>query len=498
MRDRIRRLGSDTAVYGVSTIVGRFLTFLLTPVYVNFLQKEEFGYVAYLYAFLGFAGVVYAYGMESAYLRFASGREIGDERQNFMVPFLSVAVTGVLLSLLLTIWSDGAAALLGLPDGSGRLVTLAAWILAFDAMTLIPFASLRLERKARRFAAIRVATIVVNVLLAVVFLVPLSMGITGVFLANLAASAANLLLLLPTVAAHLPASWSSTLHAALLRFGLPILPQGLAAMMLQVVDRPILLRLTDPGTVAVYQANYRLGIFMMLVVQMVDFAWRPFYLTHANDPDARPMFARVLTLFVLLMATVLLVVGFTVGDFVRLPLLFGRPFLTEPYLTGLAVVPVVMLGYLFLGCSNVFTAGIHIEKRTHLLPAITLAGAALNVAANLLLIPRMGIMGAAVATLVSYAAMALIALVVVRRFYPVPYEWGRLLRIAVAAGAGWIVFLFRPGTVAASAWGLVALLVYGALLVAFRVFRPGELRGHLPRERGGGTPPPTGPESPAA
>jgi len=188
-----------------------------------------------------------------------------------------------------------------------------------------------------------------------------------------------------------------------------------------------------------------------------------------------------------------------VGDLVRLPLLFGRPLLTEPYLAGLPIVPVVMLGYLFLGCSNVFTAGIHIEKRTHLLPGITLAGALLNVAANYLLIPRLGIMGAALATLVSYAVMALLAFLIVRRFYPVPYEWSRLAKLAAATAAAWLLFLVRPAPVAPALWGLALLLLFAGLLALMRFFRRDELhalRAVFDRRSGGGTSAPS--EPPAA
>src|SRR5262249_40570158 len=143
---------------------------------------------------------------------------------------------------------------------------------------------------------------------------------------------------------------------ALLAFGVPTVPAGLAAMVIQVIDRPILESLTDSSTVGIYQANYRLGIFMMLIVSMFDFAWRPFFFSHAKDPDAKHLFAPFLTFFLLLMTLIFLLLFFFLDTIVRTPLFFGYSILPSPYWPGLSIVPVVLVAYMFLGLSNNFTA----------------------------------------------------------------------------------------------------------------------------------------------
>jgi len=475
MFDKIRRLGKETAVYGVSTILGRFLTFLLTPLYTHVLAPDDLGVVATVYSYIAFLNVIYGYGMESAYMKYVSTRELGDERQTFTVPFVSVTLSSLALSVLLSVSAKPLSSAIALPPEYVSIVVYAAWILFFDAVTMIPFASLRMEGKAFRFATVRLLNIIINVACNGVLLFAFHMGVEGIFLSGLFSSAVTLLLLLPTIIPRLTTHWSGTLYRALLAFGLPYIPAGLATMMIQVIDRPILEALAGKAAVGVYQANYRLGIFMMLIVSMYDFAWRPFFLSHAGDPDAKPLFARIMTYFVLFMTTVFLVLSFFLGELVQIPVFWGHPLIAPAYWGGLGIVPVVLLAYLFLGIYNNLVAGIYIEKKTKHLPPITFAGAAINIAANYLLIPSYGIMGAAIATLLSYLVMAIVLYLVVQRFYPVPYELGRVARIAVAAGAVFALYLGVHPSSLTILWRCGLLLLFGALMYWMKFFVPSEL-----------------------
>ncbi len=476
MFDRIKRLGSDTAIYGVSTILGRFLTFILTPIYTHILVPGELGIVATVYAYIAVLNVVYGYGMESAYMKYASTLEVGEERQIFSVPFLSVGLTSALFSGFLVLNPASMAALINLPPEFERLVTYSAVILLLDGLALIPFASLRMAGKAARFATIKVTGIVINVLCNLLFLIAFEMGVEGIFFAGMISSGANLLLLFPTIIPQLKLSWNGRLYEALLRFGLPYVPAGLASMLIQVVNRPILESLKGTAAVGVFQANYRLGIFMMLIVSMYDFAWRPFFLAHASDPDAKPLFARILTYFLLLTASVFLLLSFFLEDLVKLPIFWGHTLLAEPYWGGLSIVPVVLLAYIFLGVYNNLLAGVYIEKRTQLLPIVTIAGAAVNVAANYLLIPSLDLMGAAVATLASYLVMALLLYALVQRFYRVRYELGRIAKIALAASGVYLLYAVLPEGPFAVYGKLLLLLLFFLLMYLMRFFDPSEVR----------------------
>ena len=475
MLAQIRRLGTDTAIYGISTVVGRFLSFLLVPFYTNVIRPGEYGIVANVYSIIAFLNVVWVYGMESAYFKYSSTAEIGTPRQNFSTPFISLCATSLVLSGIMAAFSAPVSAWMAIPSGHGPIVPYTAGILLLDTLAIIPFASLRMERKPILFASLKVLNIGVNVGCNLVLLLVFHAGVEGIFLSGLIASGVTLIALVPTIARQWSADFSIPLYRALVRFGLPYVPAGLASIVIQVIDRPIMLLLTSLAVVGVYQANYRLGIFMMLVVSMYDYAWRPFFLSHASEPGAKELFARALTYCVAGMTVVFLSVSMFIGDLIRLRI-FGRYIIHPDYWGGLAIVPVVLLAYMFLGLYNNLVAGVYIEKKTRRLPAITMAGALVNIAANFLLIPVMGMMGGAVATLCAYAVMALVLYFDVRKFYPVRYEWGRIARLALVAGLTYLLFLLVDAGPLQLAWKFFLLFFFVITLFLARFFVPEELR----------------------
>ncbi len=478
MRRHLKRLGSETAMYGTSTILGRFLNFLLVPFYTNVLLPGEYGIVSYAYSMIAFVNVIYAFGMESAYFKYASAKELGTEKQNFNTPFLSLFLAAVLFSLVIIAAANPLARALSFPHGYENIVLYAAGILALDSIAIIPFASLRMEHRARLFATIKFLNIVTNVVMNVLLLVVFHSGIEGIFISGLAASAISVLALLPTIVRHLAIDIRKDLLGALLRFGLPSIPAGLAAMAVQVIDRPILRSLTDDATVGIYQANYRLGIFMMLLVQMYDYAWRPFYFSMAKEENAKEVFARVLTYLVLFMSLVFLGLTFFLGDIVKIGI-FGRHLIHPNYWDGLNIVPVVLLGYMFLGVYTNISAGIYIQKNTRYLPLITILAAAVNVIANYALIPSIGMLGAAWATFWAYLAMAIAGYFFAQRVYPVQYEWGRVLKVAGATAASFGFYCFIPFEqfpfVIALGIKFGLLGMFALLLLATKFFRGGEI-----------------------
>ncbi len=477
MFDKIKRLGTDTAIYGISTVVGRFLTFILTPFYTNVLPPSELGIVATLYAYIAFLNILYGYGMEAAFMRYTASLEIGTKKQNFSVPFLSLVVTSLVFSFFIWLRTIPLASLSNVPLSYSSIITYSGWILCLDALAIVPFASLRMERKAKLFSALKLWNIIVTVICNLIFLLKFRWGVEGIFMSNVIASASTLVLLLPTVFRNLTLQWESTLYKALLRFSIPSIPAYIATMMIQVIDRPILESLTDKATVGIYQANYRLGIFMMLIVSMFDFAWRPFFLSNAKEPDAKQLFARVLTYFFLLMMTFFLVISFFIDDVVTFPIYHNKSILDPRYWSGLNIVPVVLLAYVFLGISNNMVAGIYIEKQTKKLPIITFVGAGVNVLANFLLIPLIGMMGAAIATLLSYAMMAIALYLIVQKTYPSEYEFGRMAKISAAAIVVYLLFYFVKLESLELMWKVALLALFGVLMYLMKFFNPSEISG---------------------
>jgi O-antigen/teichoic acid export membrane protein len=472
MLEKIKRLGTETAIYGVSTVLGRFLTFLLTPLYANVLPPADLGIVATVYAYIAVLNVIYHYGMDSAYMKYVSTLELAGRKETFTVPFLSVLITSVLLSSFIFYGRGELSHAMGFGTDAVSIAGYSALILFFDAVALIPFAALRMQRRAWLFSSIKLAGIISNVALAFLFLVKYNMGMEGVFVAGAISSALTALLLVPTVVGNMTPGWPRGVLKGLLTFGIPTLPAGLASIALQVIDRPILEALTDKTAVGIYQANYRLGIFMMLIVSMFEFAWRPFFFIHAQDPDGKPLFARVFTYLVLIMTMVFLLLSFFLADIVTAPVFFGYAILPAPYQSGLPIVPLVLLAYMFLGASTVFSAGLFIEKKTTRLPIVTLAGAGVNIVVNFALIPAMGIHGAALATLVSYAVMAVAMYSYGQKAYRVPYESARVGKIIAVAALVLVLHELLP-----QFWvvRMILICVFGMVLYWMKFFRASEI-----------------------
>jgi O-antigen/teichoic acid export membrane protein len=450
--DELKALSRETLVYGLSTVVGRLLNFFLLPLYTHTLIPAEYGIVATVFSYLAFLNVLYGYGMDFSFMRYYKttepyGEEVplpesvgkrSSERPArdaavFSTAFWSVVATTFAFSLVLF---KGAGFISRTGQIPGLTLTLCSIaILASDALALVPFARLRMNHRAGLYAGLKVVNITVNIFLNYFFLVTLKLGIKGVFFASLAASLLTLILILPFSLSELSWTLSPKILSRLLRFGLPLVPAGLAAMMVQVIDRPILKFMTNDATVGLYQANYRLGIFMMMIVNMFDAAWRPFFLQRASHPNSKALFARILTYFSAGSSFVFLSITLFIAYAVTTPFFAGRALIQAAYWPGLSIVPVVTLGYLFDGVYINFLAPVTLAEKSEYVAYATGFGALINIVANLFWIPRWGMMGAAAATLAAYAGMAVFLYILGRRLYPVHYEWKRLFHVAAIVAA---------------------------------------------------------------
>ncbi len=458
-----KKLASQTAVYGVSSIVGRVLTYLLVPLYTRAFAAAEYGVVTGLYAYVSFLNVVFTYGMETTYFRFAN-RPGTDRRALYDRTLSLLLVSSVGLSLLLTALARPLLGLLDIGPGHERYAYWVALILGLDAVAAIPFARLRLENRARKFAAVKMAGIVLNVVLNLFFIVlcpyllttggphPFvravydpGLGVGYVFLANLAASAFTLLLLAPELLDFRFRLGLGPLRP-LLKYAYPLMLMGLAGMVNETLDRILLPKWLPAGfypgqssltAVGIYGACYKLSIFMSLVIQAFRYAAEPFFFAQSTEKNSPATFALVLKWFTLCCAVIFVVISLNVED-------FGALFLRRPeYRQGLAVVPVLLLANLFLGVYYNVSVWFKLTDKTYYGTYIGAGGAVLTIALNFLLIPVLGYMGSAIATLACYFMMAVLGWRLGERHFPVPYPVGRLgawLGLAVALVAvGWWV-----------------------------------------------------------
>lgn len=435
----LRQLASQTAIYGLSSIVGRFLNYLLVPLYTYTFAAGEYGVVSEFYAYAGFFAVLLVFGLETGYFRFHRQQEYQAEAvYGGALGFLLLA--NLLFVGAVAVFHEPLAQWLRYADHPEYLLWFAA-ILALDAVSALPFAKLRSENRAWRFAGIKLAEIFLNLGLNLFFLVYCrqapalwpaapgaglydpAVGVGYIFLANLAASAIKWLLLLPEFR-ETRLSLSPRLLRPLLAYSLPMVVIGLAGMVNEMLDRAILKFLLpyDPATnlkmLGIYGACYKLSILMSLFVQAFRYAGEPFFFAYAGRADAKRAYAVVMNYFVIFCVFIFLLVTLYLDVF--------QYFIGAEYRAGLAVVPILLLANLFLGVYVNLSVWYKLSDRTGLGAWVSLGGAALTVGLNLWWIPLWGYMGSAWATLACYAGMALVSYGLGRRYYPVPYQVGKI------------------------------------------------------------------------
>lgn len=478
MANDILRLGKETLIYGTSTVLARLLNFCLVPFYTYYLLPVQYGMIATTFAAIALLSVVFLFGLDQSYLRFAS--DAADKNKVFRQCFYGVLLNGLVLGGLLYFAAPAAARVWGLGDDFA-LLRLAAGILFLDVLNMIAFTKLRLQRRAWYFAGVRAFSIVVNVTLNVLFLAVWRQGIHAILWANIFASLASLLLLTPVwwseLKGHNPFRFDFQLQKEMFLFAWPFVPAGLASLLVSVIDKPLLVHLAGTEQVGIYQANFKIGVFMMLIVSMFDQAWRPFFLAHAKEKNAKRIFARVLSCFTAFSAWVLLGLSFLMPDIIQSHLLGSFHLLAPQYWAGLKIIPLVLTGYFFYGLYINFMVGPVITKRTRVLMWITLLGAVASITTNLLLVPRVGILGAGWAVAVSYFVMACALFIFTQKAYGVPYEYGKL------AGLAGLTLLWT-GVVywAGQNWAEQPLLLLKiGLLCAYPLLAWCLIRGSLPK-----------------
>ena len=429
MIEKIKELTKDTAIYGISTIVGRTLGFLLVPFYTNVFPTGEFGIQANIYAYIAFINILFIYGMDAAYMKFASTAGADEKKKVFSTTYYLLTSTTIVLGLLLYFLRTPFSSLMEIPEHHLKLFYYLIFIVALDTIAIVPFAKLRLERRAVYYTVIKFLNIIINLVLNFYLILKLKMGIEAIFISNLVASLFSFIALQPETFKSLSLVFDKGIMKKIIVFGIPYLPGALAATIVNVIDRPVVLRMTNAGTLGIYNANYKLGIFMMLFVMMFQYAWQPFFLNNAKEKNAKEIFAKVLTLFLIITSLIWIVLTLFIDNFAHIQFWHGKTIIGKEYLSGLPIVPIILLGYLFNGIYYNFQAGIYIQEKTKYFPIVTGAGALANVIVNILLIPILGIMGAALATLASYMIMAGGLYYYSQKFYPVKYEFGKVFII---------------------------------------------------------------------
>ena len=432
--NKLRELFSDTLIYGISSVLARFINYLLVPLHTGVFNTAQYGIMGLVYAAIAFLNVLFTFGMESAYLRYAENRK--QAPHVFKTLQIGLLIFASLLCLLLYLVMPWLLPLMSLSTEMSGIYLIMLGILWFDTLSIVPMAELRLTRRAWLYATLKTVNVLINITLNFYLILGLGFGIEAVFLANLAASFVMSVLVWFFTADLLKGTFKKEWVKTAFSFGWPFVPSGIGFVINEMLDRFLLNgmnpanaeRLYGMGTtpedvVGIYNACYKLAVFMLLLVQMYRMAWQPFFMRHAKDGDSKELFGQAFIWYNAFSAVVFMGVALFKQQIVAISIPGTEKTLIDSnYWGGLDIVPYLLLAYWFHGWYINFSSGVFIKERTRIFYKITLLGAAITIVMNLMLIPVLGMVGSALATMISYGAMAATLGIYSKKVMDVPYR----------------------------------------------------------------------------
>ncbi len=427
----LKSLAGQTAIYGVSSILGRLINYLLVPLHTAVFLPEALGVVTALYAYTAIFMIIYTYGMETTFFRFVKE----SPQKAYNSSFSIVIIISTLLSVLIFGFSSELSRLIGYPntDQYVRWIAIIMWI---DAFLSIPFAKLRNENRARKFASIKVINIILNISLQYSFLQILPQFITdfkvsigSIFLANLIANASIIVFLFPEVR-QLRFGFNKKILKPILLYATPIFLMGLAGMFNEQLDKILLEHLLpdnyyenmdSTAALGVYGQTFKIGIFMMLAIQAFRYAGEPFFFSKAADRNAPELFAKIMHYFSLSALLLFVLVSINVN-------LIAQIFLRNPeYRVALYLVPLLLFGKLIYGIYLNLSIWFKLTDKTQFGLYFGLAGVVITILGNVFLIPVIGMVGCAVSMIACYTAMSILCYFYGQRYFPIPYNFFKLI-----------------------------------------------------------------------
>lgn len=463
-----KNLFKQTLIYGVASVLPRVISFLLVGLHTQLMPKVSYGEITILLSYMVFFNVVLSYGMETAFFRFFN-KDL-DKKEVISTSLVSIFWSSILFLCGALLFQKSIATYL---EVDKEYVNYAIWILALDALVIIPFAQLRAEQKPIRFAVFKIANVFVFTLLNVFFLAILpklaknnpsgfwssfyvsNYQIGYVFLSHLIASLLTFLVFIPN---YISSNWffNKELWKQMIRYGWPILFAGLAFGINEHFDKILLGKLLPEdiakSEVGAYAACYKIGLFMVLFRTAYTLGIEPFFFSQAGNSNAPQTYATVTKYFVILGSLILLVV-IVFADVIKF-FLVRQP----EYWEAMKIVPLIIIANFFLGIYTSLSVWYKLIDKTIIGAYISVIGALVTLVLNYLLIPKFSYMGSAIATIAAYGSMMLISYFMGRTKYPIPFDMPKILGYLGAsillACVSFYVPIFRETYI----FGIVAIL----------------------------------------
>lgn len=440
MGNPIKKLAGQTAIYGLSSIVGRFLNYLLTPLWTGAFLVSQFGIITEMYAYVAFLVVLLTYGMETTYFRFSTKDEF-EEQNVFKTILISLFSTSGIFILLAILFAQDIAEWLMYPNHSEYVVWFAV-IVGLDAITSILQAQLRKNNKALKFAVVNLGNVAINIAINVFFIAYCKnlydsgetnyiietcynpeIGVGYVFIANLIASVFKIIVLIPEIVKAKYGEFKAQYLKPFIKYAIPLLFVGMAGIINETLDRILLKRLLvdDLGLeetmkqIGIYGAVYKLSILITLFIQAYRYAAEPFFFSKEKESGSKTLYAKIMTYFVIVVISIFLFVM----SYIDLLKYFIN---NEELWVGLYIAPILLAANVCLGIYYNLSIWYKLSQKTNYGAFISIAGAIITVALNLILIPSLGYEGAAWTTLICYLFMIIVSYIYGQKHYPIPYE----------------------------------------------------------------------------
>jgi O-antigen/teichoic acid export membrane protein len=478
----LKSLAGQTAIYGLPSILGRFLNFLLVPLYTGQFVAAEYGIVNEVYAVVAFVAVILPLGFEPAYFRYAA-REEYNEKEVYQSALAVVTLSALSFIFIILIFTQPVANWMLYPDHPEYILWMSG-ALFFDALAVIPLARLRHRQRAMKFAVINLTGILVNIglnaLLVWYFLgaavngnipswlqwLDTNIGVGFIFIANFISSGVRFLLLIPSYS-DFRLKFNRRLNLQLLRYALPLVVAAFAGVINETIDRRLLRVILQPlfgaeealAQVGIYGAVYKLSIILTLFTQAFRYAAEPFFFRTDEGSNKKTVYADMMKWYtiVALLASLLVLLFLDI---------FKILIRTEEYWTGLYILPILLMANIFLGWIYNLSVWYKVIHRTAFGGFIALAGAGITVLFNYALIPSMGYEGSAWATFTAYGFMAVLSYALSRRHYKISYDLPSIFGYMVLAILLVIVdrYWIQNQATLLYIWKLMAMVVFVSIV----------------------------------
>jgi O-antigen/teichoic acid export membrane protein len=448
----IKQLAGQTVIYGMPSMLGRFLNYLLTPIITRVLVTGDYGAFSVMYSYTGFMLVILTFGMETAFFRYATKYE--KRPDVYSSAYWFVFLLSALFILITQCFSHSIADLIDYAHHP-EYVRWIGWIIGIDALLSMPFAYLRNMRKAKKFAVVKLAGILINIGCTLFFVIfcpyiiknggdsALRSAILSffdnndlvsyVFISNVIASACTLLFLFPELLKGF-GKFNMAIWKKLVVFGFPMLFVGLSGNINENIDKLMLRYLLPSGIaeaqVGIYSACYKISVLMTLFTQAYRYAAEPFFFNYAKHKDSKKTYASLLNYFVIIVCFLFLITMLFLDVIIL--------FIGKDFREGQNVIPVLMMALLFLGVYYNLSIWYKLSDKTLYGAIISFIGAAITIIANIILIPIFGYNGAAWATLICYASMMVISYFWGQKHFPINYD---LKKFFIYIGSTVVIYL---------------------------------------------------------